>query len=654
MQVTVGDTDLYRLDAYAAGPLGGNNYYAIGGFIRQNTGYRDNPYPADKGGQIRANLVHDFEGGGYVRASALYINDHNAFYLPTPIADPRNPGVSLDPYLDFFKGSLNSPALRNMRFRMPDGAGGVATMDRDIANGRHTQMINVGLDFEKPFGEWQVSTKLRYTSGRTDFDAHYSTTNPVDARSFADSYLAQARTAFNTSTATVARIGYTVAGTNGATVYDPSTDLGLVTSAQARAINSKYYSAMGDFRVSREFRTGLGKHDLSVGLYGATYGNQFERVYQDYLFEVKGQPRTLDMVAYSATGAVMGYVTDRGVLRYASSAAQGDTDVTMYALYANDTWQLTNRLRLDAGIRHERYRYNGYGLKTGTYNLGDATTLADDRAIGFTGDVNNRNIRVHLTNWTVGANYDFSRAFGVYARVSRGEQSPSMDIVYGTSLPIVTRASQYEVGTKLVVPHFSLYLTGFYTKFDPFDASFNAVNPQTGLEQTLVFTGTAKTRGVEIDASVQPVRWFSLDGTITLSDPTISNLVNPLGADPLRVEGNQLRRQPKVYGNLRPTLNLVIGGVKTSTYLRYNYTARRFVDYYNQTVLPAYGTLAAGFTANSGNWQLQLVGDNLTNSKGLTEGNSRTDQLSGQGTAEAVYGRTIYGRNFRAVLTKRW
>ena len=51
---------------------------------------------------------------------------------------------------------------------------------------------------------------------------------------------------------------------------------------------------------------------------------------------------------------------------------------------------------------------------------------------------------------------------------------------------------------------------------------------------------------------------------------------------------------------------------------------------------------------------MQVVGDNIFNAKGLTEGNTRTDQLSGQGTADAIYGRPIFGRNVRLVVSKSW
>jgi outer membrane cobalamin receptor len=112
-QLTLGTTGLYRLDLMQSGKLGDRTYYAIGGFIRYNDGYRDNGFPNDKGGQIRANIKHDFDNGS-IKITANYLNDHNVFYLPIPIADPRNPGTSLNPYINYFSGTMNSPALRNV------------------------------------------------------------------------------------------------------------------------------------------------------------------------------------------------------------------------------------------------------------------------------------------------------------------------------------------------------------------------------------------------------------------------------------------------------------------------------------------------------------------------------------------------------------
>lgn len=651
-QITLGDTGLYRLDAMQSGPVGENSYFAIGGFLRQHDGYRDSGFPSDKGGQIRANFKHDLANGS-VKISAMYVNDHNLFYLPIPVADPRNPAVSLDRYIDYHTGTLNSPALRNVNIKYRDGAGVVQGLNRDLADGRHMRFFNAGVAWDGDFDGWLVAANFGLTTGKSSFDAFYSTTNPADAATFAAGYLTAARTAFG---AGVARLGYAIGGTGGATPYDPAAASGLIMSGQYRAVEADFYSTQGDLSVTRKFETGFGTHDVRVGVYGSAYGVSSLQVYQDMLIEVQGKPRTIDLVAYSATGAVLGSVTQNGVLRYTTTLNQGEGDAKMVALYANDTWDITTGLRLDAGIRQEWYDYQGYALLSGNANLGDATTLADDTTRAFTGAIVSRELKPSATNWTVGLNYDFTDNLGAYGRVSNLEVPPQLGVVTSTAPTIIkTKARQYELGVKASFGPAYLYVTGFYTKFDPFNASFVAFNPVTGRnDQAVPFIGEAVAKGVEIDGRIAPVRWFELTGSVTWADPQYRNLENSSGADPSAVNGNQIIREPKFFGNLRPAVHFPVGDGEFEVAGRFEWTGRRYVDLFNLTALPAYETWGASASLTQGKWRAQVVADNLTNAKGLTEGNPRTDQLAGQGATDAIYGRPLFGRNFRLILSRSW
>jgi hypothetical protein len=71
-----------------------------------------------------------------------------------------------------------------------------------------------------------------------------------------------------------------------------------------------------------------------------------------------------------------------------------------------------------------------------------------------------------------------------------------------------------------------------------------------------------------------------------------------------------------------------IGEVNVQSYLRYNYVGKRFVDLFNLTELPAYDTLAAGLIVQYRTWTFQVVGDNITNARGLTDGNRRDRTLA--------------------------
>ncbi|UGQ45573.1 TonB-dependent receptor [Massilia endophytica] len=650
-QVSLGTTGLKRIDAVQSGKIDDRTFYAIGGFVREDDGHRDPGFPNDRGGQIRANIKHLTDAGTW-KLSANFLNDHNVFYLPIPVSDPRNPAQSLDGYIDYFKGTMNSPALRNVPMKNQEGNGAQRTDQRDLANGRHLKFGNIGLQFEGAVGEWELSAKAGFTKGKLDFDAFYSTSNPATATTFANGFLAAARTAFGA----VDHLGYALSGTNGAQAYDPAAAGGLVMQGQFRNLQADFYSHQTDINFTRSVQTGLGKHDVKVGFYGSIYGSTSRSQYNDMLIELHNQPRTLDLIAYSATGAVLGSVTDKGVLRYTTTLNQGDVDAKMAALYVNDTWEVSDRLRLDAGVRTERYNYDGWALLTKQVDLGDKATLADNATRAFTGERQNNVIKPHTTNWTVGANYDFSSMFGGYVRASHLEVPPTMQNASSVSaLILTTKANQYEVGFKTTFGASYLYITGFRAQFKPLNSSFIAFNPQTGRnDQTLPFFGEATINGAEIDGAWHLAKGLVLSGSVTVQDPKYKNFVNASGADPSRVVGNQIVREPKVFGNIRPSYSFTAGDKVVDVFGSYSFTGKRYVDLFNTTVLPSYHTIGAGISVTRGDWQVLLTGDNLTNAKGLTEGNPRTDALAGQGSNTAIYGRPVFGRSARLVVSKAW
>ncbi len=652
VQATVGDTGYLRLDAYQAGPVNQDTYYAIGGFLRYHDGYRDSGFPSDRGGQIRANIKHDL-ANGFIKLSGQYTDDHNVFYLSIPTNDPRSPSVSLNPYIDYFNGTLNTPALRDVSIKYRDGSGIVQTQRGDLANGRHIQFGNVAFDYEGDHGDWHVSAKGGLTMGKVHFDAFYSTSNPVDGTSFANNYLAAATTAFGPG---ITRMGYSIAGTGGQTPYDPASDSGLVMQAQYRSIQTDFYSTQGDLSVTHKFDTSIGSHDIRVGTYGSFWGQKMFTAYQNYLIQVKSKPQLLDLAAYGANGAMMGYVTDKGSLNDAASLNSGSVEGQVIALYGTDTWDITDRLRFDAGIRHEWYSYNGYARLTGSYNLGDATTLADNSTRGFTGSTGALKLKQQASNWTVGANYDLSRHIGMYLRASQLEVPPGTTLAFSYPTPAVipTKAKLYEAGVKLAAGSSYLYVTGFYTKFDPLNASFAGFNPATGrADVTTNFIGTAETKGMEADGRLKLTGPFSVAGSVTVQNPRYLNFSSNTGLDGSRANGKQIIREPKLFLNVRPTADFPIGDANVSIYGRYDYVGRRYTDFFNSTALPAYGSFGLGGIVTSGAWQFQVVGDNITNAHGFTEGNTAGDRF-GQGVPTAIFGRPLFGRNVRLIVSRKW
>lgn len=649
-QLTVGDTNLYRFDGFWSGKVADKTYVAMGGFYRRNDGPRPNGFPSDHGGQLQLNLRREIDGGE-VRLSLLGLNDHNIFYLPIPVADPNNPTVSLNPYLNYFTGTLNTPYLQNARFLYPDEAGQVRSANRDLSNGRHFQVISSTLDIKREIGEWHFSNKFRATGIKMNFDAIYSTSNPATTTAFATPFTAAATAAFTGFD----HFGYAIGGTNGVTSY--SSLSGLVIQAQYRGVDVDSTAVQDEARLGRDFEL-MGTHHTIVGLYATEYVSTEETRYQDYLFELASNPRPLDLLAYNAAGTVIGSVTDRGVLRYSNTLNAGHSDMKEVAVFAADTWNLTPKLKLDYGIRRERYDGDGFSRLTKSSPIaptaiaGVLPTLAGSNALAFTGS----NVITHYTEsvtpWTVGANYDLNRHFGLYARASKSYRVGFESALYlANQTPVTTTAEQYEVGVKINRHAFSAFLTAFYTKFDPYVQTFQAVNPITGSTGNLNFVGKATTPGVEADITWKPIQHFSIDSSITYNRPRGGDYFSSLGADASAAEGKQLIRTPDWFGNIRPTVSFDLATWLMRADLRFNFVGQRYVDIKNTTVLPSYKTFAAGLTAEKGAWSFHLIVDNLTNAHGLTEGNPRSDVVAGQGTAVAVYGRPLFGRSFRLEST---
>jgi iron complex outermembrane receptor protein len=638
VRATVGDTELYRLDGYYSGPVNDTLSIATGGFYRYNKGYRDLDFRADQGGQFRLNLTQQIDRGS-ITVSFKYLDDKNAFYLPIPLADPRDASVSLDGLFDRFNASLSTAQLKNARILSREN-GVVGTQNRDLSNGRHMRAFTGGLDIDKEFGEgWLFTNKFRFTDISMRFDALYSTRNPQQSDTYANSFRNAATAAFGP----VASFGYRY--TDDGSVFDPATTRGLVVEGQYRAIDVNARSVMNDTRLSKEFEL-LGKHDLSAGVYAAYYRQDSTVLYQDYLFETRSNPRLIDLVALNAAGQVVGSVTDSGVVRYATNNERNSSDVDLVAFYGADNWQITPKLRLEGGIRHEIYKFKGLAAISARGNLSLGNTLADDATTNLTANRRARKVDVNVTNWTIGVNYDLFDRLGVYARASRANRVPGEGVVVGTSNVLVTTADQYEAGVKVNLSTLSIFATGFFTKYKPYSATLDGINPGTGLFERLQYVGEAESPGVEVAANWRPLRWARLDASVTYNDAKITNLTD--------AEGNLPLRQPKIYGYVMPTLSFTPGGIETELYGRYNFVGRRFTDAQNTTALPAYQTITLGITARKGPWEVQVVGDNIFNEFGLSEGNPRSDQLSGQGTPEAVFGRPIYGRNFRLVVTRNF
>jgi len=647
LRVTGGSDDLRRLEGYASGPITDKILYSVGGFARDDSGFRNAGYKGDSGSQLRTALSFLFDSGR-LDWDARYLNDRTAFYTATPLRDPRHVSQSLSPALDPGDGTILSNSYRQRTLESFDGNGRMGR-DSDLANGIHTKMFQTGTYLDLDLGDsgWTLSNKLRYTNAEVDYDTIFSGANPSDSQGYLDSRLAAASRAFPGTT----RLGYVddASGTDVAPVN------GLVMESPWWAVRTRVRTVIDDLRLSRTLTTGWGDHDVAVGLYGDDFSFRQSRLSSTLLTTVQNQASALDVLAYNANGAPTGSVTSHGFSRYGSSAVAGDVTGRYLTAYAADTWHITPAFSLDVGVRKTRLLDSGSNDTTATRNLGDSTTLADDAVMGFTGARTTKAETRDALTWTLGASYKVLDDTELFARFTRSQRLPRLQNIYLLQNLPVTNIKQGEAGIRFGEDTLSFSSIAYWSSYNRVSFSGLVLDPSTQTIVSLPLVGKTRTYGLENSVNWRPSHVFGLAASLTAQDPETLSLSAPGGVDAAAYQGKQLPRIPKWMGSLTPTAYFSLGGVPMEWSVTVFHTASRYVDFANQTSLPGYTTYDSSLLAKlQPNLTLQLSGSNLTNSHGLTEGNPRTDTLAGQGTVEPIYARAIFGRLWQASVTYNW
>ncbi|KAB7766327.1 TonB-dependent receptor [Xanthomonas maliensis] len=649
-RMTVGSNGLRREDAYSAGPLSEDVLYSIGGFHRSDDGLRPTGYTADRGGQLRGTLTF-LIGDAILDVDGKYLDDRTTFYNPIPLADPRNPAQSLDALIDPLDGTLLSEDLRHSSIPTFDGNRSLRR-SLDLADGIHAKVKQLGTHLDWTLGDGlTLNNRMRVVDAEVDYTALFSGAAPYDANAYLTTQLGRARSGFGTG---VARVGY-VASRTGAS-YDPAAADGLVLESGLWNARTHLRTLSDDLRLSKAFDASvLGKHTLTAGVNVQHVEFAQDRLQNTVLTSLQNHAQRLDVLAYDATGNVVGSVTQNGFVRYGNGVTSGFVNATYLSPYLWDSVRF-GRLGLDAGVRTTRYSANGglYGIST--RNLGDPTTLADDNVGGLSGAFATRSDRRHATQWTFGGDFALTPQLQAFARYTESQRLPRLQNVYQTQNAAVTDIDQAEAGLRGSFGNsFSFSTVGFWSRFNDLSISAIVLN-DAGAVQTLSLVGKTRTLGLESEFNWRPSPLFGITGSATLQDPQTRSLSNATtGASYGNLDGKQISRIPKFIASLSPTLYLDIAGRPLQVSATAYRMGQRYVDYTNATALPAYTTYDLGLFAQlSDHLELQLHAANAGNDLGLTEGNARVDTLSGQGTADAIYARPIFGRNYNASLTWRW
>jgi outer membrane receptor protein involved in Fe transport len=491
------DHDTTRVDADYGGPLSDRTRFFVGGFYRSGEGMRNAGVTTEQGGQIRANLTHEFDQGS-VRVSFKHLNDKTPTALPVPVT-VSNGKISAIPGIDPRSASFYSPYwVRDVTLGKDQQA-----VSSNVNDGLSVKSTALGLEAQFRLGNgWTLSENFRYADNTGRFIGVFPGNNGA-----VGSY----------TYATGPRTGQPYNGRAfSAVVFNTAID-------DAGAM-------FNDVKLARTMNLGGGaKVTGTAGLYQSVQDFALTWNFNEYLMQASGDRPALLQTASSTPGLVgpaFGGCCSRAV----------DMQYKLTSPYANIGFE-QGALNVDASIRRDMQRASGSAnIATGGTFYDPATTQLVDYDIDH-------------TSYSVGGNYRISRNVALFARVSDGVAFNADRILFGTpldgSVPIsINTVRQIEGGVKWRSGGISSFVTLF-------QARTRETNYEATTQQSTANSYSAK--GVEIEAAYHagPLR---VTGGLTFTDAEIT--ATAPGAEAFI--GNTPRRQAKVVYQLAPSYT--IGG----------------------------------------------------------------------------------------------
>jgi outer membrane cobalamin receptor len=636
--VTVGAEGMYRVDGFYGTSIARGWRVGAGGFYRITDGIRSPQYPADKGGQFTMTLARNWDRGKvlfYVRR----LDDRNLFTTGVPVvasADGRDVSAfpGFDPRNDTFAGR----ALRRLRLeQFPGSPPGV--LQPDLAEGRGARVFVLGSNVETAIGHaLRISNDLGYTHGRAPVVALFNNITPTTLEQFIAEQVATA----NADAAVVEAAGRPATGGTASWGDGGAVDTATpVASLGLWVVDKQIRSFTDELRLS--VRTAE-HNDVIVGAYLASYGSR-DTWYlgNNLLIDVAPNARPIGLTLDNGVQVAKGGVLSGSLYTFNGSFGARNT-----AIFVADRWNGTH-WHLDAGLRLERQRLEGYVRGNATADLDTDPLTSYNNRVSVAGDSWTRHDHTRTSHaWTIGALRDLGPLWSAYARASEGFHLPSFDDVRN-GYEDAQRVRSIEVGAR--------GRTGtLRASLELFRRRFTGVAYNQFLSDGSQVTGLygAESVGFGADLQWQLSSLLGVDATISWQDSTYTNYYSArVGTnEAYDYGGNRLQRQPGIRYRIAPNANWRRHWGALRVFIAGEYVGFRHSDPANTQPLPAYFTLDAGVVAQwSSGLEVRLQGGNLTNRIGLTEGNPRVLDSGIVEGLEMV--RSIAGRQVSLALRYR-
>jgi outer membrane receptor protein involved in Fe transport len=652
IRTTAGTQGMGRLDANVGGPLAGEWRFNVGGYYRYDRGVRDPGFPANEGGQLRANATRELSNG-HLRLYGKYLNERDVWYLGIPIRNYRDPqAIPGGPEI----GSGTTFARERLTLTVPDAYNPGATVQRDM-NGNTTRYSMAGVDLlHELSSEWSITFRAKALHSENVTNLMIDVADPVPINTFGPPAPKQVRYV-----------------NGGETISDPTqvaalNGNGLMSVHGLAFVNQPVNNGIVNAELARQG----GSHSLTSGVYLSDYTTHLQLLQQGIFLEVRDNPRLIQVGVAGPNGAFTGLTPADGFAAYNSGFWNLTNHTTIGALYVGDSWRASDRLNVDLGARVDHNLSRGHnerpvnpGVVTNSVVTGQVvpagypafTPTPQQSRAGLFGSGIDRTWDYSFGTWSasIGANYRLTDRLALYGRGSRGTRIPTSQqwtfqtsdgsqITGESNRGEVETTVQAELGVKTSTERWSLLLTGFYGSSENLITTLQRGQPN-GTFAFLPISGDTRTVGMEMEASVNPMAGLQLRAVTTVQDPRFTRFhyeffvpgTNPgSGAQVRDYAGNRLNDAVSVLSDL--TASYVRANVEL--FGNYRYTGGRAANRPNTVTIPAFGEVAGGVTYRFRDARLSLQGVNLLNRQAIVQMGARTGEdilrVNDDGTAVSL------------------
>jgi outer membrane cobalamin receptor len=559
IKYSTSDYGLQRVDGVISGSLADDLFFMVGGYVKSSPGVRDAGFNAEEGHQFTVNITKKLDNGK-INLYTRQTDDHGVWYLPSPL----NVKTVDNQYTQI--GTNNRQATIQYG---PDGNKTTETIDFGKGRGWDGSVsggsINLSLD-----NGWDLVDRFIYTKGDADT---YGLVPNGDASALSG----------------VADSGDTAFGAVTGKEYDGST---IVQQIGRWVVKKEIEAFTNDFALTKTFDKGT----FTAGYYHSTFEAKDWWALGNHAYHV------VESGGEMLTGIDCNDNQDSCGWNYdINSIGDGSTD----ALYFAASYELTDALTLDGGVRNENHQIE-YTVDEGLDGVITKSVSYDETELA----------------WTVGANLMFTDRQGVFARISEGSKMPFFDDfrdnfdAYEGGEDLIKAVSQFELGYKLSSDNYELYATAFFNevKGDTFVA-------QPGDPAEIL---TNEAYGIEVDFNYYADNGFSVNLNSTVQETEITESPDN--------QGNEAQRQPGWQIRMTPSYDIEFSnGMEATLYGTFSAVGDRFANNENTVILEGYEKIDLGMILNiSDEVQLQVSVSNLTDEDAITEGDPR-DSLSSNG-----------------------